>query len=810
MFPLRDFIDVVAPEVQSTDIGQLTRNCAAREYGIRIDLGGVILVDQPCNGYVINITICNGLVVPRPIIPHSSDCVLFYDRHCIADILNSVLFSTEVRMVGDCVVSFACPLSRHVALPHMEQSLRIADSLGSHALLVETCSINTAIAKHFKKQLPDLNVCSPSMHMLHKTAFVFSTPAPGRILRTIDIRRCYTNALLLDRQCWLQFSVLDDVKSCDSMHFLKNPGRYWVKTSNYFPLKGDGWYYSTLLVYAFEQGIDFTASYCQVASTLYPSCLFRSAVEKTRAMLSPDDAKAVVNRFIGMLKTKPSSGRTGASHRSFVTRRKHEAHAFLASDKNAFLSEINGIYYCRRPVMDSIITESSRHFYDQVIERAWIMVYELWLKMKMCNGTLMCVKTDSVTASFGNSEDADSFEVCEDYREEAPPLAWPPPVSFNETVDEPVLQDEPHIVDVNRDHDFDSDPQCIIGRAGTGKTHSLSRILGTNPCATIISPTNRAAALFPHRGLTLHAFFNIHDITTQHVPQKQLRRIAATTSLLLVDEVFMCSAWMIQALYQLHLLGVHIIVAGDPWQLPAVQGAQLTIDHHVLHVICRGRFHRLTENIRCKVDVAAELSSYVDQHTFRVPAGIQHTEFDPLIRTHLTYTNKCADVLNNIVLKSEIRRNRKMLWSLQSNIGVCSGIQKAPDGAICFTRNTPVILKETCTYGTRNSYRIITKFTTASVTLDDTEFALTREFFDMTYLAYAITIHKAQGMTINQRYMVHEGAKIEKLKIGPRLLYVACTRCTVLAFVHICKECSCGTRTTNNLSRKLSAVVKKD
>ena len=170
MFPLRDFINVVAPELQASDIGQLTRNCTAHEYGIRIDLGGVILVDQPRNGYVINITMCNGLVVPRPIIPRRSDRVLFYDRHCIADILQNVLFSTDVCMIGDCVVSFSCALSRHIALPQMEQSLRIADSLGSRVLLVESCSINTAIAKHFKAQLYTCTEHAPVLKFIKSMA----------------------------------------------------------------------------------------------------------------------------------------------------------------------------------------------------------------------------------------------------------------------------------------------------------------------------------------------------------------------------------------------------------------------------------------------------------------------------------------------------------------------------------------------------------------------------------------------------------------------------------------------------------------
>ena len=64
----------------------------------------------------------------------------------------------------------------------------------------------------------------------------------------------------------------------------------------------------------------------------------------------------------------------------------------------------------------------------------------------------------------------------------------------------------------------------------------------------------------------------------------------------MVDEVFMCAQWMVQALFQLHLLGVTLILAGDPYQLPSVNGRQLVPEHHVLHVMCPDMY-RMTDNV---------------------------------------------------------------------------------------------------------------------------------------------------------------------------------------------------------------------
>jgi len=609
--------------------------------------------------------------------------------------------------------------------------------------------------------------------------------------------------------CWLHFSVIDDVQPCEPDEFLKIPGRYWVKSKNYFPLKGTGWYYSTLLCYAREINIEFTAHYKVPASILYPSCLFKSAVTQTRRLLSPDDAKTVINRFIGMLKTKPSAGRTSAMHKTFATSRKHEADALLALEPGSFMTEVNGRYYCRRPVLKNDAMESSRHFYDQIIERSWIMVHRLWRKLETCGGTLICVKTDSVTASFTSQSDASLFEITHEYREEATPSVWPLPISVQDE-EEPMLGHSPPVIDVQSDHIFDTEPQCIVGRAGTGKSRALSRILELDRDATIISPTNRAASAFGNRGMTIHALFDIHDISICHVHNRRLRHIAQNNRLILIDEVFMCSAWMMQALYQLSLLGVKIIVAGDPYQLPAVSGAQLQPSSIVLRHISNSRFFALVDNIRCKVDISSSLVDSVINGNCVIPDCVTTCPFDPLIRRHLTYTNACAERLNDMMLMREIRRHRKVLWYCDGCIQIASGISKVPDNAICFTLNTPVIVRETCTYGNRNQFAIVKRFTCSTITLDSRCFTLTKEFFELVYAAYAITIHKAQGSTIDERYQIHELEKIKKLSIGPRMFYVSLTRGTTPAFIHICEDCKCRTFRTRSYSLKLCAFVKKD
>ena len=48
------------------------------------------------------------------------------------------------------------------------------------------------------------------------------------------------------------------------------------------------------------------------------------------------------------------------------------------------------------------------------------------------------------------------------------------------------------------------------------------------------------------------------------------------------------------------------------------------------------------------------------------------------------------------------------------------------------------------------------------------------------YVAYCITIHKAQGLSYDHAYTIHEWHKLDA-----RLKYVALSRCTKLEYINI-------------------------
>jgi ATP-dependent exoDNAse (exonuclease V) alpha subunit len=56
----------------------------------------------------------------------------------------------------------------------------------------------------------------------------------------------------------------------------------------------------------------------------------------------------------------------------------------------------------------------------------------------------------------------------------------------------------------------------------------------------------------------------------------------------------------------------------------------------------------------------------------------------------------------------------------------------------------------------------------------------TKEFSDLFYVAFAMTIHKSQGQTFNHDYTIYEWEKLDK-----RLKYVALSRATDLSCIHL-------------------------
>ncbi len=120
----------------------------------------------------------------------------------------------------------------------------------------------------------------------------------------------------------------------------------------------------------------------------------------------------------------------------------------------------------------------------------------------------------------------------------------------------------------------------LTGRAGTGKTTLLRRFLSeASEKAIVLAPTGVAAMQVG--GQTLHSFFNFPPRLIEPTDIRRLRmvRVAKAIDTLIIDEISMVRADMLDAIDKSLKLnrgskrpfgGVRMIVSGDLYQLPPV------------------------------------------------------------------------------------------------------------------------------------------------------------------------------------------------------------------------------------------------
>ena len=783
MFPFGEYLRLVCPQVAHvTSLQELKDACTKDGVGAYVELGTTPIIDTG-GRYVINVSMCNSRVVPRP--DKTARIMRLHDMSDLTDLLRSSAFPVDVRTHGNKVVSFTSAGETHAAFPDLQSQLRIADALGVRSEMISCKSLNAAIHKHIKNTLPRMTMMPVLDIDVSQTAFMCQLQEEsGGWVRCLDVRRCYTSAITKDMGAWAHFSILDEVEQASEPSALL-PGMYYVQTTNYFPLKGSGWYHHTLLKYARSAGIRFEVKFAVKATHVLPPTLFRPCVESITRKLDPSESKLVINSFIGMLKTKPSSSRSAAAMRTFVTKCKEEALLFLSTTPGSFCSVNDELFMCRYEGHDIQATPSTKHIYNQIIERSWILVHELARFLESHGGRILSVKTDAVTAEFPHELD---FPFPGEYREETPPQRQaqyevqhgPEPTAATDPV--------PQAIDIS--WQWDGEPFCLLGRAGTGKTSKIAQIVEQMSKCVVVSPTNRASSLFKD-GMTIHKLFGITDINSIKVKMGRLLRIRASYDVLVVDEVFMCCEWMLEGIYQLRMMGMKVILSGDPFQLPPVDGKCLTPKSTVLRKLVSDRLLFLAQNLRCNTDLSGSLAESVQRGSFEIPVDVVHTPFDPLLRRHLTYTNRCSERINTLILKHAIRRNRSCLSFSDNEWSISKASGRLKRTAILLTRNTPLLIAEACRYGMKNKVVTVERYTHENVMIDGIWHPISKDLFLNCTPVYALTVHRAQGTTINERYQVHEIEKMRHIDIGPRLLYVALTRGTYLHYVQICQTCHC-------------------
>jgi hypothetical protein len=103
-----------------------------------------------------------------------------------------------------------------------------------------------------------------------------------------DIKKCYSASLSLHNHSeWPIFSIFDEIKPYNGKLF------FYVESSNFFPLKGSGWYSKKMLEYCLSIGIPFEVKFEIIPTYVLPADYFNGLVERVYQSC-PENAKFLV------------------------------------------------------------------------------------------------------------------------------------------------------------------------------------------------------------------------------------------------------------------------------------------------------------------------------------------------------------------------------------------------------------------------------------------------------------------------------------------------------------------------------------
>jgi ATP-dependent exoDNAse (exonuclease V) alpha subunit len=369
----------------------------------------------------------------------------------------------------------------------------------------------------------------------------------------------------------------------------------------------------------------------------------------------------------------------------------------------------------------------------------------------------------------------------------------------------------------------------LTGRAGTGKTTLLRQIIQYAQDKTVVlAPTGLAAVNVG--GQTIHSFFNFPPRLLDAGDARKLRnqRLVKSVETIIIDEVSMVRVDMMQAIDDTLRLnrndkrpfgGVRLIVSGDLSQLPPVVGGDV---EHILDAAYGGPwFFRAPAFISASFRLAAlkRIFRQEDAVFIRILNGLRNGrlshEDEDIMRGRVSARTSAEASLTHVVLTP----NNAAAWRInQMRLSELPGDPKGytaslegqfeakafppeevlelkPGARVMMIRNDPqgrwvngslgtvAALGETDVFVQigRETHRVAQQaWEKFRYEFDARTNAVSRSVIGSfkqlpLRLAYAVTIHKSQGMTLDKVHI-----DVDNGMLAHGLAYVAFSRCRTL------------------------------
>jgi 5-methylcytosine-specific restriction enzyme A len=291
----------------------------------------------------------------------------------------------------------------------------------------------------------------------HAYAFVepIKEPLKGKKLFTIDINKCRRNILLNHKHDYCIFNVMDEPEEYKDSKIIE--GLYYIETDSYFPLRGNGWYYHSLVQYCLDNKIitknnikyviyssstvkhdyyngfinycnDHILNYDQIqeyyntrtdeninfegAPQEDETCINlnddgeyeKIYVVKNKCVLS-DYKKSCINSMIGGF--KPNTQKKVNWRSVHVTESKIEALQYSLQYEGSFMSSFvsnNKLFFHVFAPSKTTNIETERPLYDQIVQQEAMELHRLKTLVESKGGVVTDINTDAITCIFPNDK----------------------------------------------------------------------------------------------------------------------------------------------------------------------------------------------------------------------------------------------------------------------------------------------------------------------------------------------------------------------------------------------------------------------
>ena len=315
----------------------------------------------------------------------------------------------------------------------------------------------------------------------------------------------------------------------------------------------------------------------------------------------------------------------------------------------------------------------------------------------------------------------------------------------------------------------------LLGMAGTGKSEILSEsqcILNKNNAFKVFltaCPTHKACKIV--NGETIHRLFDINPIDYSYGYKKVQELQSNGIKYILLDEISMISERMWCVLAQIKTLFNFVFIGfGDFKQLKPINEEHINFKNSWIvkfifnNTLCElTEIHRFNDNELLQDAYKCSNGEAIDTDKYN------KTEHD----LSLCWTNRAVDVINE-------------KWNnhyLPDDYVIVNGAKNSK-----FKLHKGLAIVAYRTHGRKfyngDDYTVKSYNEENLVLTDDgnneliIDIKLTNHFKP----AFALTVHKAQGMTINRPYSIYEHKRMR-----PDMLYVCLTRTKQKEFVNFCE-----------------------